>query len=105
MEDLIATFMPRFVAIATKRVALTLELAAKRTPESVTAIARELHAVAGEAGLLGLDAIVALARSGEAAAKRLRTSRSDEDAEALVASLAELKGAIDRVAPTSAAIG
>lgn len=105
MEDLIATFMPRFVAIATKRVALTLELAAKRTPESVTAIGRELHAIAGEAGLLGLEAIVALARTGEGLAKRLRTSRSDEDADALLASLTDLKSAIDRVAPTSPAIG
>ncbi|NVB85425.1 MAG: hypothetical protein HOV81_44080 [Kofleriaceae bacterium] len=97
--------MPRFVAIATKRISLALELATKRTPDSVTAIARELHAIAGEAGLLGLEAIEAHARTGEGLAKKVRTSRSDADADALLASLTELKGAIDRVAPTSATSG
>jgi HPt (histidine-containing phosphotransfer) domain-containing protein len=101
MDDLIATFMPKFAAIAKTRIAKTIDLATQRTPEGVPTIARELHAIAGEAGLLGLGAIVALARSGEEHAKRLRTSRSDADADALLASLAELKTAIDGVTPTS----
>jgi HPt (histidine-containing phosphotransfer) domain-containing protein len=97
MEDLLATFLPKFSAIAKTRVARSIELAEKRDPEAVTLIARELHAIAGEAGLLGISAVVALARVGEDNAKRLRTSRSDADADALLASLNELKRAIDRV--------
>jgi HPt (histidine-containing phosphotransfer) domain-containing protein len=102
MDDLIATFVPKFVATAKTRIAKSLELATKRTPDGVPQIARELHAIAGEAGLLGLSAIVALARAGEDQAKRLRTSRSDADADALVASLTELQGAIESVAPPAA---
>jgi HPt (histidine-containing phosphotransfer) domain-containing protein len=98
MEDLLATFMPKFTAIAKTRVARSIELAEKRDPEAVTQIARELHAIAGEAGLLGISAIVTLARAGEDHAKRLRTSRSDADIDALIAALSELKRAIDHVA-------
>ncbi len=101
MDDLIATFMPKFAAIAKTRIAKTLALASQRSPDGVPTIARELHAIAGEAGLLGLAAIVNLARTGEEHAKRLRSSRSDADADALLASLTELKSAIELVAPTS----
>jgi HPt (histidine-containing phosphotransfer) domain-containing protein len=97
MEDLIATFMPKFTAIAKTRIAKSLDLANQRTPDHVPTIARELHAIAGEAGLLGLVSIVALARNGEEHAKRLRISQDGADADALLASLTELKTAIDEV--------
>jgi HPt (histidine-containing phosphotransfer) domain-containing protein len=97
MEDLIATFMPKFVAIAKTRITKSLELATQRTPDYVPTIARELHAIAGEAGLLGLVSIVALARNGEEHAKRLRISQTNADADALLAALTELKTAIDEV--------
>src|SRR3954470_16849039 len=101
MEDLIATFMPKFAATARTRIAKSIDLATKRTPDGVPLIARELHAIAGEAGLLGLGTIVALARAGEEHAKRLRTTKSDADADALLGSLTELQGAIESVAPPS----
>lgn len=101
MEDLLASFMPRFKALATTRLARSIVLAESRDHDGVAEIARDLHAVAGEAGLLGLTAIVPLARAGEEHAKRLRTSRSDEDAAALVTSLTELKRAIELVAPVN----
>lgn len=95
MQDLLASFLPRFTDIARKRVANSIELATKRTPDSVPGIARELHAIAGEAGLLGLSAIVSLARAGEEHTKRLRASRSDEDANALLGCLTQLREAIE----------
>jgi HPt (histidine-containing phosphotransfer) domain-containing protein len=98
MDDLLATFVPKFVATARTRIAKSLDLASKRTADGVPQIARELHSIAGEAGLLGLGAIVTLARAGEEKAKRLRTSRSDADADALLASLTELQAAIETVA-------
>jgi len=99
MDDLLAAFMPKFTAVAKTRVARSLELAMHRDPEGAHMIARELHAIAGEAGLLGVTNIVALARAGEEHARRLRTTRSDSDADALLASLTELKHAIELVSP------
>ena len=99
MDDLLAAFMPKFTAVAKMRVTRSLELAMQREPEAVATIARELHAIAGEAGLLGVSNIVALARAGEEHARRLRTTRSEADAAALLASLTELKHAIELVSP------
>ena len=97
MDDLLALFMPRFKELAGTRLARSIEIAEKRDHTDTTTIARDLHAIAGEAGLLGLVAIVPLVRAGEEQAKRLRSSRSDADADALVASLTELKHAIEAV--------
>lgn len=99
MDDLLASFMPKFTAVAKTRIARSLELAMQREPEGVATIARELHAIAGEAGLLGVTNIVVLARAGEEHARRLRTTRSESDADALLASLTELKHAIELVSP------
>jgi HPt (histidine-containing phosphotransfer) domain-containing protein len=97
MDDLLASFMPRFKDLAGTRLTRSIEIAEQRDHANLATIARDLHAVAGEAGLLGLAAIVPLARAGEEHAKRLRTTRSDADAVALVASLTELKRAIEAV--------
>lgn len=97
MDDLLATFMPRFKAAATVRISRSIELAQRRNHADAVEIARAMHAVAGEAGLLGLTAIVPLARAGEEHAKRLRSSRSDGDSDALLASLTELQQAIELV--------
>jgi chemotaxis protein histidine kinase CheA len=99
MEDLLATFVPKFAANAKVRVARSIELANRRDIEGVAVIVREMHAIAGEAGLLGLSPIVSLARVGEETAKRLRSNSNDHDAEALIASLDELKRAIELVSP------
>ena len=96
MDDLVAAFMPKFVASARKRLARSLELASQGKPDA-QAVARELHAIAGEAGLLGIQNIVALARAGEDHAKRMRTAGSDADAAALIANLHELQSAIELV--------
>jgi HPt (histidine-containing phosphotransfer) domain-containing protein len=97
MQDLINVFMPKFVASAQKRIARSLELVAKK-PADVVGVSRELHAVAGEAGLLGIAQIVTLARTGEDQAKRLRAGATDADVESLLASLHELQKAVDAVA-------
>lgn len=98
MEDLIATFMPRFKSRATVRLAHDIELARRRDHGSAKEIARDLHAVAGEAGLLGLAHLVPLARAGEEHAKRLCRAFNDADADALLASLTELQSALALVA-------
>ena len=95
MDDFLAAFLPRFKAGAAARLERSIELALKRDPEAGAAIARDLHAVAGEAGLLGVHTIVSLARVGEAHAKRMHATRSNEAADALMTSLTELKRAIE----------
>ncbi len=99
MEDLLATFVPRFAANAKVRVARSIEHANRRDAAGTAMVIRELHAIAGEAGLLGLGGIVSLARRGEEAAKRYRTNRDNQVAEALLASLDELRRAIELVVP------
>lgn len=101
MEDWLASFLPRFKESATTRVARTIEIAQQRDASAAVTIARDMHAVAGEAGLLGLAAIASLARAGEDQAKRLRSSQSTVDADALLALLTELKRAIELVAPAN----
>ena len=96
-DDFLARFMPKFTAIARQRITKSIELANQRSPEHVPAIMRELHAIAGEAGLLGLGTIVILARSGEEHAKRMRATQSVEDADVLLTTLTELEGAIDKI--------
>jgi HPt (histidine-containing phosphotransfer) domain-containing protein len=101
MDDLLATFLPRFAELARTRLTRSIEIATQRDHGATASIARELHAVAGEAGLLGLASIVPLARASEEHAKRLRATRTDADAETLVASLTELRRAIELVASPS----
>jgi len=97
MKDLLAQFVPKFLAAAYTRVDRAIAIVEQRDLDAVVEIVRELHGVAGEAGLLGLTAIVPLARDGEDKAKQLRTSRSDGDLEALRAALIELRLALELV--------
>ena len=53
------------------------------------------YRVAEAAGLLGVHTIVSLARAGEAHAKRMHATRSNEAADALLTSLTELMRAIE----------
>ena len=67
---------------------------------AATATARNLHTLAGEAGLLGLHDVVPLAREGETRAKALGGSRSDADAESLVDVLRRLERVIESIGAT-----
>jgi HPt (histidine-containing phosphotransfer) domain-containing protein len=99
IEDLQAKFLPRFIELARSRVERAIEIATRNDQEAAASIARELHALVGEAGLLGLATVVPLARDCESKAKRVGTSRSPEDAAALIAALRELGIAIELVGP------
>jgi HPt (histidine-containing phosphotransfer) domain-containing protein len=62
---------------------------------------RELHAIAGEAGLLGIAPVMQLARQAEDRAKRLRDDATQPNADALAAALRELRSALDLVGASS----
>jgi HPt (histidine-containing phosphotransfer) domain-containing protein len=100
MEDLRAKFVPQFVALARARLSVALAAVARRDHGATTKTVRELHSLAGEAGLLGLDAVIPLARDSEHKAKLLRVSQADADADALVAALRELELVIESIAAT-----
>jgi HPt (histidine-containing phosphotransfer) domain-containing protein len=103
MEDLHAKFLPQFVKLARSRVAMAVKALAERDHAATPKIVRELHTLAGEAGLLGLHDVVPLAREGEHKAKALHMSRDDADADALAAALHQLDHVIDRIGEANAA--
>jgi HPt (histidine-containing phosphotransfer) domain-containing protein len=97
-DDLAARFLPQFVALARARVEIALDAVARRDHGATPTTMRELHSLAGEAGLLGLHKIIPLARDGEQKARRLHTSHADADADALADALRELDQIIDDIA-------
>jgi HPt (histidine-containing phosphotransfer) domain-containing protein len=97
MEDLHARFLPQFVTLARSRIAMGIDAATRRDPAVITTTMRELHSLAGEAGLLGLDHVIPLARECEQKAKLLHLHKADADVETLVAALRRLESAIDRI--------
>jgi HPt (histidine-containing phosphotransfer) domain-containing protein len=101
MEDLYAKFLPQFLAIARARLTTAVTAVNKRDGEAGPAIVRELHALAGEAGLLGLQQVIPIARACELKAKALRGGLADADADALLAALHELEQIIDRIGAAS----
>jgi HPt (histidine-containing phosphotransfer) domain-containing protein len=98
MEDLHAKFLPQFVVLARSRVALAIKAVTERDHAATAKVVRELHTLAGEAGLLGLHEVVPLARAGEQKAKSLHASQAESDADGLVAALRQLEGVIEGIA-------
>jgi HPt (histidine-containing phosphotransfer) domain-containing protein len=101
MDDLHAKFLPQFLQLARSRLAAALQAAAARDHLAATTTARNLHTLAGEAGLLGLHDVVPLAREGEQKARSLGASRTDADAELLVDALRRLEQVIESIGATS----
>ena len=102
MEELSAKFLPQFVKLARSRLTDALTAAGARDHQAAPGIARELHTLAGEAGLLGLYEVVPLARDGEQKARSLGASRAEADAELLVDVLRQLERVIERIGSTQA---
>jgi HPt (histidine-containing phosphotransfer) domain-containing protein len=95
MDELYAKFLPQFLSLARERTQRAREVAGPRDAASLTTAMRELHAIAGEAGLLGLAAIVPLARAAEEHAKLLRDAEATGDGAAFEAALDELARSIE----------
>ena len=96
IDDIRARFLPRFVATARER----LERASKLIADGALAtpsIAADLHTIAGEASIMGLDEIAALAREGERA---VRVVAAEADG-SVVVPLYKLWRKLDELAPRS----
>lgn len=99
MDELYAKFLPQFTELARERMQRAYAVAAAPEGTALTAVMRDLHAIAGEAGLLGLAGLVPMARAAEEQAKRLRDARAEADTGALVGALDELDRALAAVSP------
>ena len=97
MYDVKKKFMPRFTELAKQRIRTGLRVAGYVAGDQALAVARELHSLAGEAGLLGLDDLVPLARVAEQAATQLHTAREEPQRVALEQALLHLHAAVRSV--------
>lgn len=97
MEDIKRKFLPRFAVLANDRIRVGLEVAASVEGDQALVLARELHSMAGEAGLLGLTDLLSLARNAEIAATQLHASRVPSKRRALQQSLLDLHVAVAAV--------
>lgn len=94
MDQLTAKFLPRFASLARDRLLRAFQIANERHRERADAVVHDLHAIAGEAGLLGLEAVMGAARSAEDAARQFGTRGAEADAAAFVQCLQNLERAV-----------
>jgi HPt (histidine-containing phosphotransfer) domain-containing protein len=97
MDELFAKFLPQFTELARDRMRRAYAAAAQPDEPSLTTVMRDLHGIAGEAGLLGMAQVVPIARSAEEHAKRLRDNRGEAEAAAFLGALRELGAALEAV--------
>ena len=94
VEDIKRKFLPRFAALAKERISVGLEVATTVEGDQALVLARELHSMAGEAGLLGLTHLLSLARAAEVAATQLHGARVPSKRTALEQALLDLHTAV-----------
>lgn len=69
IDEIRAKFLPRFIEAARQRLARASKLMDGGF-QDVAAIAAELHTIAGEASIMGLAELAAIAREGERAVRQ-----------------------------------
>ena len=95
MSDLLAKFLPRFLKLAGERLGrIELQLAAELPAPAP--IVNELHAIAGEAGLIGLPELANLARDGERISKTGWNAETIAQITAITAELRVKLGALEK---------
>jgi HPt (histidine-containing phosphotransfer) domain-containing protein len=95
IEDIQATFLHRFMALARTRIANARVAIIRRDPISLGVVARDMHSIAGEGGLLGIPGVVPIARRAEVSTKQLVSDPAGADE--LTATLLELEQLVDRL--------
>ena len=95
IDEIRRRFLPRFAELAHERIARGTEIArASPRDQEALQLARDLHSLAGEAGLLGFSALITLARAAEEAATALHADRTDDRSRVLTHALEELGNAV-----------
>jgi HPt (histidine-containing phosphotransfer) domain-containing protein len=101
VSDLLAKFLPRFLKLSQERLGKIEAQLAAETPVS-SVIVNELHAIAGEAGLIGLPDLANVAREGERTAKSGWSAETIARIADLAAELRRQLTALEKSPPTSA---
>ncbi|MDB4943305.1 MAG: hypothetical protein JWP97_2839 [Labilithrix sp.] len=98
IEEIRRRFLPRFAELARERITRGVRIA-QQSPRDQEALqlARDLHSLAGEAGLLGFGNLIKLARSAEEAATALHAERCPDRSRALADALDDLGTALDAI--------
>jgi len=94
MDDLVAKFMPQFVASARAQMAKVGRWVVRRDQAEKKAILREIHSLKGDAGMLELVEVVLLAKDCEEKVKPLHADSTEADVEHVVAALRQLEAVI-----------
>lgn len=102
IDELRQRFLPQFIAQAHARIGRVRRTSGWRERAARVEAQRDLHALVGEAGLLGLDPVIVLARHAERIAHRMIEVGTDEDAAALESALDELGKGLDLVTQSTA---
>jgi hypothetical protein len=68
--DMLARFLPRFATLARNRIKRAVAIASAPDAAGAKSVAGEMHSLAGEAGMLGLESVLRAARDAEGAALR-----------------------------------
>ena len=98
IEDIEAMFVPRFAKLARTRLDNAFDAVSRRDAAGLATVVRDMHSIAGEAGLLGLRDVVPLARDGEARAKQLSAASTEGDAAAMLETLGSLRAVVESIA-------
>jgi hypothetical protein len=85
-------FLPRFAALARDRIARGMAVASARDLARASSVIGDMHSVAGEAGMLGLEEVLRAAIAAETAARRFAADGGD--APSLDSALRELQAAV-----------
>jgi HPt (histidine-containing phosphotransfer) domain-containing protein len=91
-------FYARFAESCRQRIDSGRRAAASGEGKDLSTLARELHSMAGEAGLLAIPEVMTLARAAEQATHELADLRSDERRRSLEIALDDLDVAIRNAA-------
>jgi HPt (histidine-containing phosphotransfer) domain-containing protein len=95
MDDLVARFLPQFVALARTRMAAVNSWMTRRDSAEKRTTLRELHSLKGDAGMLELTEVSLLAKDCEKQVERLSAESTEADLEPVLAALGHLARVIE----------
>jgi HPt (histidine-containing phosphotransfer) domain-containing protein len=94
MNELVAKFLPRFVTSARAQMAKVNSWLARRDQAEKKNALREMHSLKGDAGMLDLAEVAALAKECEKEVAKLHADSSDAEIEHVAAALRRLEDLI-----------
>lgn len=100
IDELLAHFVPQFLATAHQRIERVRAILVARDRGALLGASREMHALVGEASLLGLGEVIPVASNAERATQHLIDSYSEEALAAVGLALDGLENTLVLVTPS-----